>query len=55
MRRRNRWLSTLRLAESERLAFPEFFQSLESLSGESDSLKSFGVQTKCAQALSERP
>lgn len=36
MPRRNRRLSTLRSTESKRLTFLIFFQSLESLSGESD-------------------
>ncbi len=51
MSRRNRRLSTLRSTESKSLAFLAFFQSLESLSGETDLLKSFGVQAKSAQAL----
>lgn len=51
MPRRNRRLSTLRSTESTSLAFLAFFQSLESLPEESDLLKSFGVQTKIAQAL----
>ncbi len=36
MPRRNRRFSTLRSTESKRLAFLVFFQSIESLSGESD-------------------
>lgn len=48
---RNRRLSTLRSTESKRLAFLAFFQSFESLSGELDLLKSFGVHAKSAQAL----
>ncbi len=51
MPRRNRRLSTLRSKESKRLAFLAFIQPIESLSGESDLFKSFGVHAKIAQAL----